>query len=137
MSVLLGGVAALLEVRLPALAESVIVLVRGATVPCALFALGATLAGLPITERLGQTAVMIAIKLFAFPAAVFAAMALLPDLDPAWRAIAVLTAAMPMGANVYLIAARYETHVDRASTAVMLSTVASVVTVSVLAVALA
>ena len=44
---------------------------------------------------------------------------------------------MPMGANVYLVAARYETYVARASTAVLFSTTISVITVSLLAVLLA
>jgi predicted permease len=137
MAVLLGGAAALLGIRLPALLEGLVLLVRGATVPCALFALGATLAGLPIAERLRETSLMVLIKLFAYPAVVFGAMALLPGLNPAWRAIAVITAAMPMGANVYLVAARYDTYVARASTGVMLSTLISVVTVSLLVVVLA
>ncbi|MCZ7564542.1 MAG: hypothetical protein M5U08_12820 [Burkholderiales bacterium] len=61
----------------------------------------------------------------------------LAAVDPAWRAIAVLCAAMPMGANVYLIAARYEIDVARASASVLISTAVSVLTVSALAVLLA
>ena len=67
----------------------------------------------------------------------YAAMAMLPDVDPVWRTVAVLSAAMPMGANVYLIAARDNTFEARSSTAVLLSTVVSVVTVSLLVFALA
>ena len=44
---------------------------------------------------------------------------------------------MPMGANVYLVAARNDVYVARASTAVLLSTIVAVVTVSLLAVLLA
>ena len=80
---------------------------------------------------------MVVLKLFVYPLLVVGAMALFPGIDPMWRAIAILSAAMPMGANVYLVATRYETYVARASTAVLLSTAISVVTVSLLAVALA
>jgi predicted permease len=66
---------------------------------------------------------------------VFAAMSLVHDIDP--RAIAVLSAAMPMGADVCLVAARYDTYVTRASTAVLPSTVRSVLTVPLLALVLA
>ena len=66
--------------------------------PCALFAMGATLAGLPLSERVSETAVSVGLKLFAYPLFMYAAMALLPDVDPVWRTVAVLSAAMPMGA---------------------------------------
>jgi malonate transporter len=137
MSVLAGAATALLGVTLPALLDGLVLLVRGANVPCALFALGATLAGLPLAERLRETGFMVALKLLVYPALVFGVMTLLPDIDPAWRAIAVLSAAMPMGANVYLVAARYDVYVARASKAVLLSTIVAVVTVSILAVLLA
>jgi malonate transporter and related proteins len=137
MSVLTGAAVGLLGVPLPSLFDGLVKVVSGATVPCALFALGASLAGLPISERLRETSTMVALKLFVYPLLVFGVMSLFPGIDPVWRAIAVLAAAMPMGANVYLIAARYETYVARASTAVLFSTILSVVTVSLLAVLLA
>ena len=137
MSVLTGAAFGLLAIPLPSLFSGLVHVVSGATVPCALFALGATLAGLPISERLRETSTMVILKLFAYPLLVYGAMCLFPDIDPVWRAVAILCAAMPMGANVYLVAARYETYVARASTAVLFSTVISVVTVSLLAVSLA
>jgi predicted permease len=136
MSVLVGAAVGLLGIPLPSLLDGIVAAVRGANVPCALFALGATLAELPLSERKRETGVMVVLKLVVYPLLVFGATALFPGIDPTWRAIAILSAAMPMGANVYLVAARYETYVARASTAVLLSTVTSVVTVSLLAVML-
>jgi predicted permease len=137
MPVLMGAGVALLGIEVPAILDGIMKLVRGATVPCALFALGATLAGLPLAERLRETVFMVALKLVAYPAAVYLTMlVLLPDLDPVWRAVAVISAAVPIGANVYLVADRYEAYVQRASTAILASTVLSVVTVSALVVAL-
>ena len=137
MSVLLGAATALLGIKLPAILDGIVVLVRGANVPCALFAMGATLAGLPMSERKRETSFMVVMKLFAYPALVYLFMSLvLPDLDPVWRAVAVIAAAVPMGASVYLVAAQYEAYVHRASTAVLASTVLSVITVSALVVAL-
>jgi predicted permease len=137
MPVLAGAVVALLDVELPAMLDGIIGLVRGATVPCALFALGATLAGLPLTERLRETGFMVVMKLFVYPALVYLAMLVfLPDLDPAWRYTAVIAAAVPIGANVYLIAARYDAYVNRASTAILASTALSVLTISALVVVL-
>ena len=51
--------------------------------------------------------------------------------------MAVLAAAMPVGANVYLLASRYESYVARASTVTLISTVVSVVTVTLLVARLA
>ena len=136
MSVMAGAAIALLGIELPAILDGIVKLVRGANVPCALFALGATLYGLPYAERIRETAFMVVLKLVGYPALVYLAMnVFLPDLDPVWRAVAVIAAAVPMGANVYLVAVRYETYVERASTAVLASTVLSVVTVSALVVA--
>ena len=81
-------------------------------------------------ERLRETGVMVGLKLFVCPMLVFAAMSLVHDIDP--RAIAVLSAAMPMGADVCLVASRYDTYVTRSSTAVR-----SVLTVPLLALVLA
>ncbi len=129
----LGAGAALVELPLPALFVGLVELVRGAAVPCALFALGASLAGFPLSEKVAETAVLVTVKLLAFPVVVFLILGLIPGLDPDWRKMGVLAAAMPIGANVYLLANRYESYVARASTATLISTAISVVTVTLLA----
>ena len=129
-----GAAVALSGWPLPTIVDETILLVRGATVPCALFALGATLAGLQLTEKMRETVFMVAMKLFAYPTLMFLALTVLaPGLDPIWRAVATISASTPMGANVYLIAVRYEAYVRRASAAVLISTVCSIVSVSMLA----
>ncbi len=133
MAAFLGAGAALVGLPLPNLFVGLVELVRGAAVPCALFALGASLAGFPLSEKVAETAALVTVKLLIFPVVVFAVTGLIPDLDPDWRKMAVLAAAMPIGANVYLLANRYESYVARASTATLTSTAVSVVTVTVLA----
>lgn len=137
MAALLGSAAALVQLPLPALFVGLVELVRGAAVPCALFALGASLASVPVSDKVSETASLVLLKLFGFPLAILAVMSLIPDLDPAWRQMALLAAAMPIGANVYLLANRYESYVARASTATLFSTAISVVTVTALALYLA
>lgn len=137
MSVLAGAAVALAGLSLPDLLDGVVKFVKGANVPCALFALGATLATMPRGERLREAGALVVLKLAAYPAMVYALLTYVVTVDPTWRAIAVLCAAMPMGANVYLIAARYDVYVARASAGVLLSTLISVLTVSALAVLLA
>jgi len=118
---------------LPGPVDSLAKLLAGAAVPCALFSLGATLAGQPVADRIGEAAFMTATKLFLHPAAVFLAILLLvPEPNPVWVATSLLTAAMPIGLNAYLLAQGYGTYIARTSTAVLLSTGLSVVTVSLL-----
>ena len=133
MAALLGATAALVGLPLPDLFVGLVELVRGAVVPCALFALGASLASFRLSEKVAETAALVTVKLLVFPAVVFTVLGLIPDLDPDWRRMATLAAAMPVGANVYLLASRYESYVARASTASLVSTTVSVVTVTLLA----
>ena len=51
-------------------------------------------------------------------------------LDPLWLTVATLNAAMPAGANVYLVAQLYRAGVGLATNAVVISTAASVLTLS-------
>ena len=53
-----------------------------------------------------------------------------------WAAAAIIQAALPTGAPVFVVAQRYGTFVERSSAAVVVSTVLSVVTLSVLLVLL-
>ena len=52
-------------------------------------------------------------------------------LDPLWLTVAILNAAMAAGANVYLVAQLFRTGVGLATNAVVISTAASVVTLSI------
>lgn len=136
LSILLGISAALLEIKMPKMFDAIVALVRGATVPCALYAIGASLAGLPLAERMRETGFMVLAKLFVYPAVVLLFMQFVPDLDPRWRNIALIAAATPLGVSVYLIASSYNAYQARASTATLASVVLSVVTLSILVVLL-
>jgi len=133
MGLALGSVAGLMEYQTPAVLKNFIDLVSAAGIPCALFALGGSLAQRQGTERKAESAAMIFQKLCLYPVIMLTSLALIPDLDPIWWAAGVLAAGMPMGANLYLVAEAYDAHVGRASSSVLLSTALSVVTVSILA----
>jgi predicted permease len=105
-------------------------LMANAAAPCALFALGATLVGRPIAEGLGEVALMTACKLAVHPTAVWMLAGLVLDLDPTLTAIAVTEASLPIAANVFIMARAYDTYAERASTAILVSTVIAVVSVS-------
>lgn len=106
-------------------------LLGSAAVPCALFALGATLVRYRLRGSLGRAAVMSALKLVVHPALVVFLGVLVFDVDRFWIAVATVMASMPVGVNVYLFADRYEAEVGAASSAVVLSTGLAIFTVSV------
>lgn len=105
-------------------------LLASAAGPCALFALGATLAGQPIREGATETGFLSLMKLAVHPLLVSAAALFVFHLPPLWAAVAITQAALPTGANVYVLAQRYEVHARSISTAVLVSTTLAVLTVS-------
>lgn len=76
-------------------------------------------------------------KLAAHPAAVWLLATYVFPLDPTWRAVAVVVAALPVGANVFVLAQSYNIYVARAASAILISTILSVFTVSLLMVVFA
>ncbi|MEX0374179.1 AEC family transporter [Spiribacter pallidus] len=107
-------------------------LLANAAGPCALFALGATLAGRPMREGAGETAYVVTLKLFVHPALVAMMVFWVVDLPPVWAAAALLQASLPIAANVYVLAKRYEQRPAQVSSAIFFSTAAGVLTISLL-----
>lgn len=102
-----------------------------AAVPCALFALGASLAGYPLTGDVSPALVLSALKLFVHPALVWVLAVPVLGLEGVWVPVAVTMAAMPSGINVYLFGARYDAAPGVAARTVFLTTAGSLITVSV------
>ena len=119
-------------IGLPTPVENFTALLGRAAGPCALFALGATLTSFPISTGLGEVSYMTFFKLLIHPAAIWFATTRLFDVDPLWATVAILGAALPVAANVFIVAKQYDTYVERVSSAILVSTAISVVTVSAL-----
>lgn len=127
----LAGVALHLgAVTLPAPLLAYATLLADAAGPCALFALGATLAGQPIREGAAETGFLSLMKLVIHPLFVSIAALFVFHLPPLWAAVAITQASLPTGANVYILAQRYQIHAKSMSTAVLVSTTLAVLTVS-------
>jgi malonate transporter len=118
-----------LHLALPAPVETFGNLMANAAAPCALFGLGATLAGRSLSSGLGELTLVSACKLVLHPALAFG-IATLVGLDPLLRAVAVVEASLPVAANVFIMARAYNVYVERTSSAILVSTVCGVVTVS-------
>jgi len=132
ISIFAGALVSASGLGLPTPIENFTDLLGGAAGPCALFALGATLAGQHISSGIGEVSYMTLFKLLVHPTAMWFTTTRLFDIDPLWATVAILGASLPVAANVFILAKQYDTYVDRASSAVLVSTSVSVVTVSAL-----
>ncbi len=121
-----------LAIEIPELILSTFSLIRGSVLPAALFMLGASLAGFRISGQLSQAVVIIGLKQIMQPLLVYLLVFQLFELPQLWGAVAVIASAMPIGVNVAVFANKYDSAVAPIGTAVLLSTLMSIGTISVL-----
>lgn len=129
VAIVLGFVAALLGWQMPSVISRTVNLFGAASGGLALFIIGGTLVGLQLRGLRRQVAQIAVGKLLLHPAAVWAAVALLPLLGlPALsgelRVAAVLSAAMPM-LGIYPLLAQRHGHEGFTAAALLATTVAS------------
>lgn len=120
-----------LHLPLPDVARRTLEFLGGAAPPLALFCLGGGLAGIAAGAMWKETLSIVVAKLLVLPAIVWA-IGLLIGLTPIELAVAVTIAALPTGANAFILARRYATGADRSGSAVVVSTAISVLTLSAL-----
>ncbi len=132
MSLVAGTVARFAGLELPPLVDKTVSLLADGAVPAALVALGMSLATYRMAGQAPTLTMICVLKLLAFPALTYAMCVYVFAVQPLWTAIATLFAAMPVGANAYLFAARYEKAVGSVSTAIAISTAIAVFSVSIL-----
>lgn len=110
--------------------EAFLRLLGGAAAPCALFALGATLAHQPVGRDMGDVALLAFLKLYLHPLAVWVGVTQVFAVDEIFVGVAMIQAAMPIAASVFVMATQYQLYAARVSTAVLASTAIAVVSVS-------
>jgi len=115
---------------LPLVVDRILQALAQAAPPCGLIMVGASLAHVGIKDHWQPAVVTSALKLAVLPLLVWLAGRYVFALDPLWVTVATLNAALPAGANVYLIAQLYRTGVGLATNAVVISTAASIFTLS-------
>jgi predicted permease len=115
----------------PAVLDRILLGLATAAPPCGLIMAGASLAHVGLKGHWQAAAVAAACKLAVLPLLVWLAGRYVFSLDPLWLTVATLNAALPAGANVYLVAQLYRTGVGLATNAVVVSTAASVISLSV------
>lgn len=113
----------------PAPANEFLAILGAAATPGALFAIGASLAGRN-PERIEVAAWLAFAKLILHPAAVaFGALVVFP-VEPYAAGVMIAAASLPVAGNVYILAAHYGVAPQRVSTAILMSTAISVLTVT-------
>lgn len=134
-AIAVGMIVALLQIPLPRPVAAFGDLLGGAAAPCAMFALGGSLSDRKLSETAamgGEVALLCAFKLIAHPIAVGLMATYVFPLTPVWTAAAIIQAATPIAATVFVLAQIYGHYVAQSSAAVLLSTAGSIVTISAL-----
>jgi malonate transporter and related proteins len=127
-----GVLAAWLQFQPPLPVERLLQYLAQAAAPCALFAMGVTLALRPIKRVPKELGLIAALKLIVHPLICYVVLSAIGDFPDIWVYTAVMMAALPTATNVFVIGQQYGVWVERASASVLLTTVISVVTVTAL-----
>lgn len=115
--------------ELPVPVNEFLTLLGAAATPCALFAIGASLAGRN-AERIDVAVWLSFCKLVLHPVAVAVAALYIFDVELYAAGVMIAAAALPVAGNVFILAQHYGVAPQRVSTAILISTAASVLTVT-------
>ncbi|QJF49846.1 AEC family transporter [Roseobacter ponti] len=129
MSVVAGLTWAWLQLPIPAPMNDFLTILGGAATPGALFAIGASLSG-KSAERMQTAAWLTFCKLGLHPLFVACGVIWLFPVDPYTATVVISAAALPVAGNVYILAQHYGVAPQRVSTAILVSTIVSILTVS-------
>lgn len=130
LATMAGVLAAYFEFRPPEAVDRLLTYLRSAAAPCALFAMGVTVALRPIKRVPAELPALIFIKLILHPILVLVLLSLIGNFDPIWVYTAILMSALPPALNVFVLAQQYQTYVERASSSILIGTVVSIFTLT-------
>jgi hypothetical protein len=126
-SILAGALFGVLALRMPVVIDQTLGMVSQSAVPLSLTALGMGLAEFGFRSEWRESAAITALKLVAQPAAVFA-LARVLSLPPLETAAVVMLAALPVGANVYLMSRQFGVLSSAVASSIVLTTALAAVT---------
>jgi predicted permease len=130
IATVLGVASAAAHFEPPVALDRLMQFLQNAAAPCALFALGVTVALRPLTPIPWEVPATAFVKLVLHPVAVLLLLSLLGPFDPVWVYTAVLMAALPPALNVFIMARQYDSWVAPASGSVLFGTFVSVLTLT-------
>jgi len=131
LATIAGVTASVLAFEPPVVIDEFLDLLARTAAPCALFAMGVTAALRPLKRLPPELGYLVPLKLVIHPLLVYGLLTwLVPNVQPIWLYSAVLLAALPTATNVFVIAQQYDVWRERASSAVVISTLFSMLTVT-------
>lgn len=130
LATMLGVAAAAVRFEVPVALDRLLQFLQNAAAPCALFTLGVTVALRPLKSVPWEVPPVILVKLAIHPVLVLVILSLLGPQPEVWMYTAVMLAALPPALNVFVLARQYDTWVTEASSAILLGTLVSVVTLT-------
>ncbi|WP_114391153.1 AEC family transporter [Notoacmeibacter marinus] len=130
LATIVGVGAAALEATPPLAVERLLDYLANAAAPCALFVMGVTLALRPLRRVPVELSLIVPLKLVVHPLLCWVVLSAMGNFDPVWIQSAILLAALPTATNVFVLAQQYNVWAERASASVLVTTAASVVTVT-------
>ncbi len=130
LGLMLGFAVNLSGISLPDFVWSPIEMMVNAAIPTALFALGGIMVRYRLADRLGETCMVLVLKLLVHPGIAYLLATQVFDLSIEFTRAAVMTGAMAPGVNVYVFASMYDRAKGTAANAVLLGTALSILSVS-------
>lgn len=118
-----------LNIPIPDPMNEFLSILGAAATPCALFAIGASLAS-KSAERVSVAGWLTFCKLVLHPAFVAFAALVLFSVNPFSATVIISAAALPVAGNIFILAQHYSVAPQRVSAAILVSTAVSIVTVS-------
>ncbi len=130
VATLSGVSASAMQLSLPEVLSSTLDMLAPATVPVALFCLGASLEFKALQKSKTELIWLVFVKLVIHPAVTFAIFTVAGLDDQNWFLAAVFLSALPTGALAHVVALKYDIKEKETSLVVVLATMASLLTVS-------
>lgn len=126
-----GVLVASFDIPIPRPLDTTLDYLKNAAAPCALFVLGVTVALRPLAQVPRELPVLLVVKLMLHPLAALFVLGFVGGYEPIWVSAAVLMASLPPALGTFVLARQYGTYVEPASNAVLVGTLASIVTVTI------
>ncbi|MDI7923055.1 AEC family transporter [Ferirhizobium litorale] len=130
VSTALGFAVAALAIDTPLVLQRLVDYLAQAAAPCALFAMGVTLALRPLKRIPVEIGYIVPAKLLLHPLVVYLVLAGIGNFEPVWIYSAVLLASLPTATNVFVLGQLYGVWQERASATILVTTLLSVASVS-------
>ena len=128
--VALGALGNLLHVPVPEAGTAFLQMMSAAVLPASLFGLGGALNEYKVSDSWALASIISFLKLMVHPAIAYALMIWVLHVPMEFARYGIIVAAMPAGINVYVFASYYDRAVNVAANVVLISTIASIATVT-------